>query len=142
VIISFIVSSVVVAANIFGDSGPPLAWFIWPPFAFYHILNAISNAAFSNVRGPYQAKDLVPGDPVDTALKFLFAEGLIMFLMMFYLKSVLPSEYGLSKPWYFIFTDPIKGLIKLFGKGSNPYKRKYRVTLRFKLQHKRIIQSG
>ena len=25
-----------------------------------------------------------------------------------YLNSVLPSEYGVQKPWYFIFTEPVK----------------------------------
>lgn len=119
---ALVVVSCILSASedlLFNYDTPPNGWYIWPLFAFYHILRAISNATASPTRSPYQVMNLVVGDEVATALSYLFVEGLILFALMLYLKAVLRTEYGISKPWYFIFTEPTAYFKKMLAGGLN-----------------------
>ena len=116
-IMTFVI--VVLSANISGVSNiifnyetPPAAWYLWPFFAFYEGLNLIGNATSSAFRSPYTFADLVWGDELSKIMLFLLGESIVCLLLLAYLKSVIPSEYGVAKKWYFIFTEPYKYIRK------------------------------
>jgi len=64
-------------------------------------------------------KMMVPGDEVFDCLIAMIISTIILFCLAGYLTFVLPSEYGIQKPWYFIFTEPIYYLL-----GKNKKKEK------------------
>ncbi|CAG8698021.1 10354_t:CDS:2, partial [Dentiscutata heterogama] len=84
----------------------PLAYFLWPPFAFYRCLNLINNASVSLITPPYRLSYLIVGNEVFNGIIFMVVEYFILLILAFYLTNVLPSEYGIVKPWHFIFTEP------------------------------------
>ena len=59
---------------------------------------------------PYSLDMVRPGDEVYNAMLFMFVEIFVFCFLAYYLQSVLPNEFGLRKPWYFIFTEPFAGL--------------------------------
>ncbi|KAI9592525.1 hypothetical protein BDF19DRAFT_211325 [Syncephalis fuscata] len=88
-----------------------LAYFIWPPFAFYRALSLINMASIgSNNQVPYEWSTLSENNQVLEAMLFLIGEIVVLILLTAYLNLVVPSEYGVNKPWYFIFTEPFKWL--------------------------------
>jgi ABC-type multidrug transport system ATPase subunit/diacylglycerol kinase len=91
------------------------AYFIWPPFAFYRSLTDINTAAALRTRSPYKMSTLVPGNTVFDAMLFMIVESFLLFGLAAYLARVLPSEYGIQKPWHFIFSEPYN---KYFGGGK------------------------
>ena len=118
-IVTFVVVVFSCMINLFEDiifnyEAPPTAWYIWPFFAFYHAMNVISDASGSDFRDPYSMSDLVGGDPVSSCMLFLLFGSIIAFGLMVYLNMVLKSEFGVPKPWYFIFTEPYAWLRKKF----------------------------
>jgi hypothetical protein len=84
---------------------PPLWWFINPLFAFFSALDELGSASGSSFRPPYRVADLTIGDPAVTTMLCLFFECLLFLGLVAYLNNVLPSEYGVQKPWYYPFTD-------------------------------------
>ena len=91
---------------IFNYEIPPVGWFVWPLFAFFETLAQIGNAAGSQYQLPYRMSDVVPGDVVSTGMSALVISSLVLLVLLVYLNQVLPSEFGVRKPWYFIFTEP------------------------------------
>ncbi|CAG8709936.1 14386_t:CDS:2, partial [Cetraspora pellucida] len=89
-----------------GLDSAPLAYFLWPPFAFYRCLGIINTSSVSLITPPYKLSALVAGNEVFNALMFMVVEYFFIFIITIYLANVLPSEYGIAKPWYFIFTEP------------------------------------
>jgi ABC-type multidrug transport system ATPase subunit len=77
------------------------AYFIWPPFAFYRSLTVLNTASLQFARRAYTFSDLKPGDPVLSAMVFMVVEIVIVVLLAAYFYEVLPSEYGVRKPWHF-----------------------------------------
>lgn len=55
---------------------------------------------------PYTISRLVAGDEVLSAIIFLIFESILLFFLAWYLNNVIPTEYGTTKPWHFIFTEP------------------------------------
>ena len=85
------------------NSRPPLGYFIWPPFAFYRIIGKISYASYTpNVPG-FKLKNLVSGNEVYDALIFMVVSIPIIFILFLYLNAIVPTDFGIRKPWYFPF---------------------------------------
>ncbi|CAI2173390.1 3335_t:CDS:2 [Funneliformis geosporum] len=88
-----------------GREGASTTYFFWPPFAFYRALSLINIASVQRDRKPYTLSDLTWGNEVLSAIISLVIEYFIILSLSTYLTKVLPSEYGVRKPWHFIFTD-------------------------------------
>ncbi|CAG8641009.1 16181_t:CDS:2 [Dentiscutata erythropus] len=109
-----------VAETLYNDlESAPLAYFLWPPFAFYRCLNLINTASVSTAIPPYRLSNLIVGNEVFNGIIFMVVEYFILMVLTFYLTNVLPSEYGIVKPWYFIFTEPYNMIKKHKKKEEN-----------------------
>ncbi|KAJ3033330.1 hypothetical protein HDV00_006486 [Rhizophlyctis rosea] len=104
--------------TLFAIGFAPPAYFIWPPFAFYRILTVLNTAAFSKRLRPYTVGMIRPGDEIFTALMFLVGQTIVLLFLTFYIQSIIPSEYGVAKKWYW----PVQSLFRL-GR-SNPETQK------------------
>ena len=62
---------------------------------------------------------VVPGDEVFTVFIALVISIFVYGLLALYLYFVLPSDFGIQKPWHFIFTSPWKAFMKARRKASN-----------------------
>lgn len=89
-------------------NSPDNAYLIWPPFAFYRALVLINIATFSSTRAPYTVAMLKPGDPVFTSIMFMIWQLVLLVLLAFYFDAVIPSEYGVTRKWHFVFSVPYK----------------------------------
>lgn len=49
----------------------------------------------------YSYGHLVPGDELYTCLLVMYAQVTILFALAGYLTYVMPSEFGVRKPWYY-----------------------------------------
>ena len=87
------------------DQDAPLAYFMWPPFAFYRALSLVNVASFNPNEIPYTVSRITVGNEVFTAMVFLTAEIFVFLAIAAYLNMVLPSEFGTKKPWHFVFTE-------------------------------------
>lgn len=94
-----------------------LAYFIWPPFAFYRSLSILNVASTTTTRLAYRISDLRGGDQVMAAMIFLAVETLVFLVLAYYLAQVIPGEYGVRKPWYF----PLRSLAQGFRRKRNPH---------------------
>lgn len=88
----------------------PFAYFLWPPFAFYRTLQLLNDASYIVSVPAYTISRIVPGDEVFAALLFMVFESIILLLVAFYLSAVIPSEFGVPRPWHFPITDTIKAI--------------------------------
>eukprot|EP00158_Paraphelidium_tribonemae_P006581 Partr_v1_DN27888_c0_g1_i2_m22819 putative (ABC) transporter len=93
---------------IFNYEIPPNWWYLWPLFAFFRALTEITTISGAKYRPPYQLADLRAGDNVLTTILFLLFEGIIILMIFAYLFQTVPSEYGVQKPWHFIFSEPYR----------------------------------
>ncbi|OZJ06092.1 hypothetical protein BZG36_01131 [Bifiguratus adelaidae] len=83
----------------------PKGYFIWPPFAFYRALSLLSRRTIGKAPIPYRISDLRGDDEVLRALIYLAVEAVVYLIIAAYLSSVLPSQYGVRKPWHFPVTE-------------------------------------
>lgn len=58
-------------------------------------------ASYLRSRRPYSLALLKPPDQVGVALLFMVIEIPVLLLLASYFNAVIPSEYGVPKPWYF-----------------------------------------
>ncbi|PVU96703.1 hypothetical protein BB561_001027 [Smittium simulii] len=86
----------------------PIGYLIWPPLAMYRAISKLNDASTSTIRPGYRFKDLVPGDEVFTSMVALCIEWVVLMALAFYLNMILSSDYGVKKPWHFIFSDFMK----------------------------------
>jgi ABC-type multidrug transport system fused ATPase/permease subunit len=115
----FVLCGVIISlatSQLFRFSRAPLAYFVWPPFAFYRILSIVNISSYAVNEVPYTMSRLVPGDEVFDALMFLIGEIFVYAILAYYLSTVLPSEFGVPRKWYW----PIERFIE----GYNPAKKK------------------
>lgn len=105
VLCSVVISLVI--DRLFPASAAPTAYFIWPPFAFYRSLGLINRASYSTGALPYKMALLKGNDEVLIIVIFLICEIPIYAFISYYLYEVLPSEFGVTKPWHFPITAPI-----------------------------------
>lgn len=94
-----------VIQQIFSKGQIPYAYFVWPPFAFYRILQLFNEASYVTSLRPYTISQLIPGDEAYVGMVFLIVEAILFLLLSFYLVSVLPSEFGVPRPWHYPVTD-------------------------------------
>ncbi|KXS12068.1 P-loop containing nucleoside triphosphate hydrolase protein [Gonapodya prolifera JEL478] len=109
-----VLCSVVVSLTLdqlYTDSLTP-AFFIWPPFAFYRCLSKINTASWRRTLRPYEVSNLAPPDEVGVAVIFMVLEIPVYLLLGAYLSQVLPSEFGVRRPFWFPVTDLLKLLRK------------------------------
>jgi hypothetical protein len=105
IVLCGVVISLVTEFSFRGQGGDSISYFYWPPFAFYRALSLINTASVQLNSHPYRLSDLVLGNEVLTAVIYMTVEFFIILLLSAYFTKVFPSEYGVSKPWHFIFTD-------------------------------------
>jgi len=103
VLCSVIISLVV--DELFYDSPAPTTYFIWPPFAFYRALSLLNRHAFTETLIPYKFNMLTPGDEVLEIVIAMIISIPVYLFIAYYLEQVLPSEFGVRKPWHFVVTD-------------------------------------
>ena len=96
------------AANALFTSRAPFAMSLWPPFAFYRGLNVINVASYASNATPYTVAMLTGSDEVLASIIFLIVETIIFNLLAVYLTLIVKTEYGIARPWHFIFTEPYK----------------------------------
>ncbi|KAF9911846.1 hypothetical protein EC991_002149 [Linnemannia zychae] len=112
--ISAILSSM---SEVIFDSGTPFAWYIHPTFAFFNIIKAAATrSTMVNGLYPMVFKTFAPGSELLNCLLLLLGESVVFVLLTFYIDAVVPSEYGVRRPWHF----PISGLFRLRSSSSTP----------------------
>ncbi|ORY27578.1 hypothetical protein BCR33DRAFT_725456, partial [Rhizoclosmatium globosum] len=104
VLVGVIIS--LVAEQLFAKTTAPMAYFLWPPFAFYRALTLINRASYTNSQVPYKISVLKAGNEAYAAISFLIAEIFFYGLLTAYLTFVIPSEFGTTLPWHFPITMP------------------------------------
>ncbi|KAJ3117496.1 hypothetical protein HDU96_006590 [Phlyctochytrium bullatum] len=109
----------IVLDTLFQNGQVPTAIFLWPPFAFYRALSLVNTASFNTLLVPYKLSMLRGGDEVGTAIAMMIWESVFFFVLSFYLSAILPSDFGVRKPWHFPITDPIKAYQKAQRKKAN-----------------------
>ncbi|KAJ3287595.1 hypothetical protein HK104_008527 [Borealophlyctis nickersoniae] len=107
-----------VAENLFKDTGTPTAYFLWPPFAFYRALGVVNTASFSSKLRPYTISAVKRGDDVYTALTFMAWETPFFLLLSGYLSAILPSEFGVRRPWHFPVTSLYAYVLRQWRRGE------------------------
>ncbi|KAG9307569.1 hypothetical protein G9A89_023134 [Geosiphon pyriformis] len=99
----------------------PVAYYIWPPFAFYRALSVVNTYSFSKTKRPYRLSDLTAGDDVLNSIIAMILEFFIFMIAAFYLAQVFPSEYGVPKPWHFFISEPYKAFRRRNQKKDEKY---------------------
>lgn len=85
-----------------GDKTPFFLYMLWPPFAFYRLLQYFNLACLSmqcygtDILSPSQGLNLVT-----TAMTYLAGSTVALMIISVYLSFVLPSEYGVRKNPFF-----------------------------------------
>ncbi|KFH67573.1 hypothetical protein MVEG_06305 [Podila verticillata NRRL 6337] len=93
---------------IFKD-GTPFAWYIHPSFAFFNILfTGIRHSSRVNGLNPMLWSDFAPGTNLFSCIMLLVGEGILFVILALYVDAVVPSEYGVQKPWHFPITTFFK----------------------------------
>ena len=105
----------VAISSLFPDDSTPIAYFIYPPFAFYRSLIVINAAAYSTSTPAYTMSLVIPGNDVFNALWFMVWEYAVLVLATFYLVNVLPSEFGVRRPWHFPVSVTYKAIRRRLG---------------------------
>ncbi|KAJ3348621.1 hypothetical protein HDU91_006538 [Kappamyces sp. JEL0680] len=95
------VISALAVNQIFEVKVVPTGFFVWPPFAFYRILDRLAVVTYTKNAVPYSMSQLVPGNEVFTAIVCMVVEWPIVLLLTLYSDAVTPSEFGITRPWHF-----------------------------------------
>ncbi|KAF9968926.1 hypothetical protein BGZ73_009016, partial [Actinomortierella ambigua] len=89
-------------ATIIFSQGVPVAWSIHPLFAFFHVIQiGIMHASLVNGLLPLSFRDITPGTAVFNSLMIMLGESVIFMVLTGYIDAVIPSEYGVTRPWHF-----------------------------------------
>ncbi|GJJ67939.1 ABC-2 type transport system ATP-binding protein [Entomortierella parvispora] len=103
------------AASLIFDNGIPFAWFIHPSFNFFNILNqGIVQSSLLSGNYPMSIIDFASGTLMFRCLLMLLGESIFFILVALYVDAVVPSEYGVHRPWHF----PITGWFKSSSKAT------------------------
>ena len=89
--------------TIFVSQAMPLILAFWPPFAFYRILLQANRASFDPTKLPLKFSNLFSNGEYSNCMAIMIAMIFFFFLSAFYLEAILPSEFGIKRPWYFPF---------------------------------------
>ncbi|KAH9271609.1 hypothetical protein BASA83_006219 [Batrachochytrium salamandrivorans] len=110
--------------NIFVGGSAPIAYFLWPPFAFYRALTVINKASYSASKQPFTFSMIKPGNEVFNALIFMVGGIVVYLTLAVYLDQVIPSEFGVPRPWHFPISDIIRK-----SRASKTHERKWRTAV-------------
>ena len=109
------------------DKTPFFLYMLWPPFAFYRLLQYFNLACLSmqcygiDILSPSGGLNLVT-----TAMVYLGGSTVVLMIVSVYLSFVLPSEYGVRKnPFFPIIGKNIYNNIWLFVEMVVQYGWKY-----------------
>ncbi|ORY30710.1 hypothetical protein BCR33DRAFT_857259 [Rhizoclosmatium globosum] len=102
-----------VLSNLYNDSVQLPVLNIWPPFAFYRGLSLMNTASYSTDGVPFGMWALTKPGEFRNICGFLFFEILVYGALAGYLSAVVPTEFGVVKPWHFPITEPISWITKL-----------------------------
>ncbi|KAI9333102.1 hypothetical protein BDR26DRAFT_840473 [Obelidium mucronatum] len=105
VLVGVIIS--LVSERLYSKTTAPMAYLLWPPFAFYRSLSIINTASYTTTLQPYKTSMLVAGNEVYTCISFLIGEVFVYGVVALYLSFIVPSEFGKALPWHFPITMPI-----------------------------------
>ncbi|RHZ90058.1 hypothetical protein Glove_8g107 [Diversispora epigaea] len=119
VLCGIIVSIAITYTSRQSKSEIPNGYNIWPPFAFCNALSEINYQSVSKTEEAYRMSDLIMGNPVLKSFIYMTVEYFVFILLAIYLNIVIPSEFGVNKPWYFIFTDSYYYFRRLDKKNNN-----------------------
>jgi len=76
-------------------------YFVWPPLAFYYLINTLNESPNPGEKKFYELKDFVPGDRIFTVTMMMIVEYFILLFSIYYFYEVIPQEYGKhKKPWH------------------------------------------
>ncbi|KAJ3297347.1 hypothetical protein HDU79_003962 [Rhizoclosmatium sp. JEL0117] len=106
-----------VLTNLFKNSTQAPLLNIWPPFAFYRGLSLMNTAAFTPGALPFGTEQFSSGTEFRSICVFLFGEIFVYGGLALYLNQVIPSEFGIVRPWHFPITD-------LFAKAKSSQRKK------------------
>ncbi|KAG0346976.1 hypothetical protein BG004_000386 [Podila humilis] len=100
-------------ADMIFQTGVPFVWHIHPSLAFFRIITiCLRNASRVNGLVPLHWAMFAPDQPIlFSCFMILLGESIFFLLLTFYLDAILPSEYGVQRPWHF----PVSGF---FTRGS------------------------
>ncbi|ORX91953.1 hypothetical protein K493DRAFT_409054 [Basidiobolus meristosporus CBS 931.73] len=90
------------------NGNTPMVYYFWLPFAFYHGLHIMNMASIDPSVRPYSLVNILYPDDLAKSLIALGVGTIVYLLIASYLNAIMPSAYGVRKPWYFIFTLPFK----------------------------------
>lgn len=106
VVFLLVLCSVIIALaidTIFVAQQMPIILAFWPPFAFYRILLRANRASFDPTKLPVKFADFFSNSEYTYCAAIMIAMVAFFFLLAFYLEAILPSEFGIKRPWYFPF---------------------------------------
>ncbi|KAJ3029940.1 UNVERIFIED_CONTAM: hypothetical protein HDU68_010626 [Siphonaria sp. JEL0065] len=96
-----------VLANLYSDGFQSAFLNIWPPFAFYRGLSLMNTASITSGALPFGPEQFQSGTEFSSICRFLFAEIFVYGGLAVYFNQVLPTEFGITRPWHFPVTDLI-----------------------------------
>ncbi|KAI9344589.1 hypothetical protein BDR26DRAFT_857228 [Obelidium mucronatum] len=96
-----------VLANLYLDAIQFPVLNIWPPFAFYRGLSLMNTASITAGALPFGTEQFAAGTEFSSICRFLFVEIFVYGALAIYMNQVVPTEFGVSKPWHFPVTDLI-----------------------------------
>ncbi|KAJ3113667.1 hypothetical protein HK100_001913 [Physocladia obscura] len=103
VLVGVVISLVLSSLYEKGTQSPYLN--IWAPFAFYRALNLMNVAAYTPNDVPYGFDQLKGGSEFQSICTFLFFEIFVYGAIALYMSQVIPTEFGIVRPWHFPITD-------------------------------------
>ncbi|TPX73229.1 hypothetical protein CcCBS67573_g05503 [Chytriomyces confervae] len=80
---------------------------IWPPFAFYRGLSLMNTASYTEGSLPFGNSQFAQGTEFRSICGFLFFEIFAYGALAAYMNAVVPTEFGVARPWHFPITDLI-----------------------------------
>ncbi|KAF9134142.1 hypothetical protein BGX30_012033 [Mortierella sp. GBA39] len=111
IIYFFVAISVIFAcmSDMIFSEGPPFVWFIHPTFSFFYIVKVgMMHTSMINNLYPLNFSSFASGANLLNCVGMLLGESILFVFLTFYVDAVMPSEYGVRRPWHF----PISGLVK------------------------------
>ncbi|KAI8611257.1 ABC-2 family transporter protein-domain-containing protein [Chytriomyces sp. MP71] len=103
VLIGVVIS--LVLDTLFEKSWQPAFLNIWPPFAFYRGLSLMNVASYTQGVKPFGNEQFKPGTEFHQICTFLFLEIFVFGALAAYMNAVIPTEFGIPRPWHFPITD-------------------------------------
>jgi len=73
-------------------------YYLWAPVAFYDIIRSLSSESIEAKY--YTFKNFVPGDRIFKITMYMIFDYFVLLILVFYLGTIIPQEYGKNKPWH------------------------------------------